>query len=56
MCSRPGVWQGAGSRLSLLCVPTESLGLNPLYLTKLPGMDLCPTPRCLEPPGAHVFK
>ena len=34
-CSRPGVWQGAGSCLSLRCVPT---GLNLLYLTKLPGI------------------
>ena len=41
--SRPGVWQGAGSHLSLRCVPTESLGLDLLYLTKLPGMVSPPT-------------
>jgi hypothetical protein len=35
-----GIWQGVGSRLSLRCVPTESLGLNLLYLTELPGMVL----------------
>jgi hypothetical protein len=38
-CSRPGIWQG---HLSLRCVPTESLGLNLLCLTKLPGMVLLP--------------
>ena len=43
MCSRPGVWQGAGSHLSLGCLPTESLRLDLLYLTKLPGMVLYPT-------------
>ena len=42
-CSKSGVWQGAGSHLSLRCVATESLGLDLLYLTKLPGMVLCPT-------------
>ena len=31
------------SHLSLRRVPTESLGLDLLYLTKLPGMVLCPT-------------
>ena len=43
ICSRPGVWQGTGSCLSLRCVPTESPGLNLLYLTKLSGMVLHPT-------------
>lgn len=38
---RPEVWQGAGSHLSLGCVPTESLRLDLLYLTKLSGMILC---------------
>jgi hypothetical protein len=36
-----GVWQGAGSHLSLRCVSKESPGLDLLYLTKLPGMVLC---------------
>lgn len=40
MCSRPGVWQWAESLLSLRCVPTESVGLNLLFLTKLPGTVL----------------
>jgi hypothetical protein len=40
MCSRPGIWQTAGSGLSLKCVLTESPDLNLLYLTKLPGMVL----------------
>ena len=42
-CFKLAVWQGAGSHLSLGCVPTESLGLDLLYLTKLSGMVLCPT-------------
>jgi hypothetical protein len=40
MYSKSRVWQGAGSHLSLRCVPTVSLGLNLLYFTKLPGMVL----------------
>jgi hypothetical protein len=42
-CFKSRVWQGAGSCLSLRCVPTESQGLDLLYLTKLPGMALHPT-------------
>jgi hypothetical protein len=34
-CFKSGVWQGAGSHLSLRCVPTKSPSLNLLYLTKL---------------------
>jgi hypothetical protein len=41
-CSESGVWQGAGSHLSVSSLPTESQGLNLLYLTKLLGMVLCP--------------
>jgi len=43
LCFRPGIWQGSGSHLSPKCVPTKSLSLNLLYLTKLPGMVLFPT-------------
>lgn len=42
-CSRPGIWQEVGSRLSLRCVPTEAPGLNPINLTKPPGKVLHPT-------------
>jgi hypothetical protein len=42
-CSKSGVWQGAESCLSLRCAPTESPGLELLYLPKLPGMVLHPT-------------
>jgi hypothetical protein len=40
MCSKSGVWQEAESHLSLMRVPTESLGLDLLYLTKYPDMVL----------------
>ena len=43
MCSKSGVWQGAGNHLSCRCVPTEPLGLGLFYLTKLHGMVLSPT-------------
>ena len=35
MCSKPEIWKVMGSHLSLRCVPTVSLGLNLLYITKL---------------------
>jgi hypothetical protein len=38
-CFRPRAW----SYLNFRCVPTESLGLNLLHLTKFPGMVLHPT-------------
>lgn len=40
MCFRTGVWQGAGSCLTLRCVPTESPRSHPALPTRLPGMVL----------------
>jgi hypothetical protein len=41
--SQDSVWQGTESHISLKCEPTKSLGLNLLYLTKLPGIIVSPT-------------
>lgn len=48
MCTKEGVWRGAGSHLSLRLVPTESPNLHLLYLTKLLGMVLLPTKELQE--------
>ena len=55
-CFKLGVWQEADCPLSLRCVPAESLGLDLLYLSKLPGLVYVPRSVTEILRGAALFR